>query len=587
MVGVIIFIKDNFFVLKKWVVAAKKADFNAIAEKFNISPMLARIMRNRDVIGDEAVNMYLNGTVDDMHDPYLMKNMDKGVMLLTDAIRTGRKIFVIGDYDIDGICSSYILKKGIGLAGGIAKVRLPDRAKDGYGMNMDMVYEALEYGASLILTCDNGISAYDEIRYAKDKGLTVIVTDHHEVPFEEGEGEKIYRLPPADAVIDPKQEDCDYPFKEICGAMIAYKLIKCLFEAMDTGSDILDEMLMFAGFATVGDIMDLKDENRIAVRYALDRMKTTDNMGMRCLIDVTGVDRGRLSPYIIGFVLGPCINATGRLDTAGRALEMFLEENHEEALKTALELKSLNDSRKDLTEKFRFKAEEIIDGSVEYEKDKILVVHIPDCHESLAGIIAGRIREKYGKPAFVLTGSSDGVKGSGRSTEAYDMFAEMTKCRDLLDKFGGHKMAAGLSMKEENIELFRRALNDNCELTEEEMQEKLTADIALPLSYATYKLARELDLLEPYGKGNPKPLFVQKDLIASDLRVIGKNRNALKLKLRPADNSCPAIDSIIFGEGDKIAEEIREKKDLAVMYELDINEYMGNNSVQLRIKDYR
>ncbi len=573
--------------MKKWVVAAKKADFNQIAQKFNISPMLARIMRNRDIIGDEAINMYLNGTVNDMYDPYLMKGMDSGVMMLSDTIRAGGKIFIIGDYDIDGICSSYILLKCIERIGGTAMVRLPDRVKDGYGMNTVMVDEALEYGASLILTCDNGIAAYDEIKYARDKGMSVMVTDHHEVPYEEGPDGKKYRLPPADVVIDPKQSDCEYPFKEICGAMIAYKLMKCIIELMHKGEELLDEMLMFAGFATVGDIMELKDENRIAVRHALKEMKVTGNMGMRCLIDVTNVDRNRLSPYIIGYVLGPCINATGRLDTAKRALEMFLKDSHDEALKIALELKALNDSRKDLTDKYRTQAEELIDSSKELNSDRILVVYLPDCHESLAGIIAGRIREKYGKPAFVLTGAQDCVKGSGRSIDAYDMYEAMTGCSDLFIKFGGHKMAAGLSIKEENIETFRRTINDNCTLTEEEMQEKLTADIALPLSYATYALAEELDMLEPYGKGNPKPLFVQKDLAASDLKVIGKSRNALKFKLMPSDHSCPGVDAIAFGEGDKMAEEINGRKDLAVMYELDINEYMGSRSVQLVVKDYR
>lgn len=571
---------------KKWVVAAKKADFNVIAAKYDISPMLARIMRNRDVIGDEAINMYLNGTVEDMHDPYLLKDMDTAVMLIMDAINAGEKIFIIGDYDIDGICSAYILLKGIGLLGGTARVRLPDRTKDGYGMNKVMVDEASEYGASLIVTCDNGISAYEETEYAKDMGIKVLITDHHEVPYEETDGRKDYRLPHADAIVDPKQEGCDYPFREICGAMVAYKLIKALCDAMGTGSECLEEFLMFAGFATVGDIMDLKDENRIAVRYALKKMKTTENPGMKCLIDVTGTDRNRMTPYTIGFILGPCINATGRLDSANRALSMFMAGSHEEALNIALELKSLNDSRKDMTEKFKDEAIDMIDAG-DYDHDRILVVYLPDCHESLAGIIAGKLREKYGKPAFVLTRTEEGIKGSGRSIDCYDMYGEMTRCRELLDKFGGHKMAAGLSMKEENIDRFRKALNDNCILSEEEMQDKLTADIALPLSYATMKLAEELDKLEPYGKGNPKPLFAQKDLLVSDVKVFGKNRNVVKFKLRPKDGTCKDVDAVMFGEGDEIKTELEGKDTISAMYELDINEYMGNRSVQLVIKDFR
>ncbi|MCR4807300.1 MAG: single-stranded-DNA-specific exonuclease RecJ [Lachnospiraceae bacterium] len=572
--------------MKKWVVAAKRADFNAIAEKYGISPMLARIMRNRDIISDEEISMYLNGRVSDMHDPRLMKDLEKAAGMIEDVIKSGEKIYIIGDYDIDGVCASCILMKGICALSGQAMVRLPDRVVDGYGMNMGMVDEALNWGASCVITCDNGISAYDEVKYAREKGLKVIVTDHHEIPFR-GEGDdKEYIVPPADAVIDPKQEDCSYPYKEICGAMVAFKLIKFLLEGKGK-EDLLDELLMFAGFATVGDIMDLKDENRIAVKFSLEEMKRTGNPGMQCLIDVTGVDRNRLSPYHIGFILGPCINATGRLDSADRALSMFLTDDHAKALTIAGELKSLNDSRKDKTEYYKNKAIEMIEESGALGIDKIMVLYLPDCHESLAGIIAGRLKEKYSRPVFVLTDSEDGVKGSGRSVDAYDMYSGMCKCSDLFIKFGGHRMAAGLSMKRENIEELRKRLNENCDLSEDDMADKLTADIALPLKYATHELARELDRLEPYGKGNARPLFAQKDLLFSDLKVLGKNRNVVKLKLRPEDGSCPGIDAVIFGEGDEIESDISKKQELAVMYELDINEYMGRSEVQLVIKDYR
>ncbi len=573
--------------MKKWVITAKRADFNEIAGRFGISPMLARIIRNRDIVGDDAINMYLNGSVKDMHDPYLLKGMDTAVMILMDTISDNGRIFIIGDYDIDGICSSFILKKGLESIGAKTEVRLPDRVKDGYGMNMDMVDEALSCNASLILTCDNGISAHEEIKYAKEKGLKVIITDHHEVPYEENNGMKEYRLPPADAIVDPKQEDCDYPFSGICGAMVAYKLMQCMFEAMGKGKELSDDLLMFAGFATVGDIMDLTDENRIAVSFALDRMKTTPNKGMECLIDVTGVDRNRMSPYTIGFILGPCINATGRLDSANRALDMFLTDSHEEALKIALELKSLNDTRKDMTEEFKKKAFETVENSEEYSDDRVLVIYMPQCHESLAGIIAGKLKEKYYKPAFVLTGAKDGVKGSGRSIDTYDMYGELTKCSAILDKFGGHTMAAGLSLKEENIDALRKALNDNCSLTEEEMQEKLSADMQLPLKYATLRLAEELDRLKPYGKGNTTPLFAEKNLTVSDLRVFGKNRNVVKLRLAPVGKNMPLLDAIMFGDGDEIEKEIKIGDKLAVMYELDINEYNGTRSLQLRIRDYK
>ena len=573
--------------MKKWMIAAKKADFNAIAAKYNISPMLARIIRNRDVTGDDAINMYLNGTVSDMHDPHLLKDIDKAAKLIAEAVSIGTKVFVIGDYDIDGVCSSYILLKGISFCGGNAVVRLPDRVKDGYGMNMSMVDEAIGQGAGLIVTCDNGIAAYDEVKYAKDNGLKVIVTDHHEVPFKEADGNRQYMIPDADAVVDPKQEACTYPYKEICGGMVAYKLMLCLFELTGRGNDIKDELLMFAGFATVGDVMELRDENRIAVRFALEQMKTTSNQGMKCLIDVKKIDRDRLSPYHIGFILGPCINATGRLDTPTRALEMFMKEDPGEALLIAGELSSLNDSRKDLTERYSKEAIDKVLNDEEHRSDRVLVVYLPECHESLAGIIAGRLRETFCKPAFVLTKTEDGVKGSGRSIDAYDMHAEMTKCSDLFVKFGGHKAAAGLSMEEDKIGELRKRLNDNCTLTEDDMVEKMTADIALPLSHATYELAGELEKLQPYGVGNPHPLFAQKDLLISDIRVFGKNRNAVKMKLSEAVPGSKKVDAICFGDGDAIEAELVNRDRISVMYELGINEYNGRRNVQLTIKDWK
>ena len=569
------------------MIAAKKADFNAIAAKYNISPMLARIIRNRDVTGDDAINMYLNGTVSDMHDPHLLKDIDKAAKLIAEAVSIGTKVFVIGDYDIDGVCSSYILLKGISFCGGNAVVRLPDRVKDGYGMNMSMVDEAIGQGAGLIVTCDNGIAAYDEVKYAKDNGLKVIVTDHHEVPFKEADGNRQYMIPDADAVVDPKQEACTYPYKEICGGMVAYKLMLCLFELTGRGNDIKDELLMFAGFATVGDVMELRDENRIAVRFALEQMKTTSNQGMKCLIDVKKIDRDRLSPYHIGFILGPCINATGRLDTPTRALEMFMKEDPGEALLIAGELSSLNDSRKDLTERYSKEAIDKVLNDEEHRSDRVLVVYLPECHESLAGIIAGRLRETFCKPAFVLTKTEDGVKGSGRSIDAYDMHAEMTKCSDLFVKFGGHKAAAGLSMEEDKIGELRKRLNDNCTLTEDDMVEKMTADIALPLSHATYELAGELEKLQPYGVGNPHPLFAQKDLLISDIRVFGKNRNAVKMKLSEAVPGSKKVDAICFGDGDAIEAELVNRDRISVMYELGINEYNGRRNVQLTIKDWK
>lgn len=575
--------------MKSWYVSNKKADFNAIAAKYGISPVLARIIRNRDITEDRQINMYLNGKPGDMRDPHLMKDMDKAVGILNDAITSGKKILIIGDYDIDGVCSSYILLRGIGEAGGKADVRLPERMTDGYGMNMNMVDEALESDTELIITCDNGISASAEIRYAVDRGISVIVTDHHEVPYEESNTGKIYKLPPADAVVDPKQSDCPYPFKEICGGMVAYKLIQCLFEKTGkTGNkDLLNELLMFAGFATVGDVMELRDENRIAVKYALKEMKRTKNFGMNCLMDVQKVDRSRLSPYHIGFILGPCINATGRLDSPKRALEMFLKGSHEEALAIALELKDLNDKRKDMTEHYTKLAKDMVGSSKTLSSDRVLCVYLPECHESIAGIVAGKLREAFYKPSFVLTKGGDEVKGSGRSIEAYDMHAEMIKCEDLFIKFGGHKAAAGLSMHEDKIDELRRRLNDNCTLTEDDLTEKITADMRMPVNYASTELANELDRLEPFGNGNRKPLFADKDLKAEGIRVFGKNRNVVKMKLRPADGTGRSVDAVCFGDGDDIAAEISSKDTVSVMYELSVNEYMGTSHVELILKEWK
>lgn len=573
--------------MKKWVVAAKRADFNEIAQKFNISPMLARIIRNRDVLGDEAIEMYLNGDISDMHDAHLLKDIDKAAGIINDAIDTKKKVFIIGDYDIDGICSSYILLKSITELGGVAKVRLPDRMMDGYGMNIDMVDEALEWNADIILTCDNGIAASAEVDYAIKKGLKVIVTDHHEVPYEEIEGVKRYIIPPADAVVDPKQEDCNYPFKEICGGMVAYKLIECILKARGADDKLLKELIMFAGFATVGDVMGLRDENRVALKAALERMKHTENYGMNALIDVTGVKRNSITPYTIGFVLGPCINATGRLDTADRALEMFMASSYEDALKIAIELKSFNESRKELTEKYKQEAIDIIDRDAESLTDKVLVIHLPDCHESLAGIIAGRLRERYYKPVFVLTGKEESIKGSGRSIEAYNMYEEMNKCKDLFSKYGGHKMAAGLSMNEEDIDTFRKKINDICPLTDEDMIEKEVIDIPLPIAYADMRLAKELSRLEPYGNGNPKPLFAQKDLIPYNIKAMGKNHNAVKMRLKTKENSKGSVEAVCFGDADEIIRKLKERKTIDVLYELEINSYMNEESVQLKIKDWK
>lgn len=576
--------------MKKWIVHTKRADFNDIAQRYNISPMLARIMRNRDVVSDEDINMFLNGTKDDLFSPHLMKDMDKAVELLDEIISANEKIYIIGDYDIDGVCASTILKKGLEKCGATVGVRIPDRIADGYGMNMSMIDEASDGGYACIVTCDNGIAASREVEYAKEKGLKVIVTDHHEVPYETKEdGSRNYIIPNADAVVDPKQEECSYPFKGLCGGAVAYKLMKCMAEKHPELDSLDSEMLMFAAFATIGDIMDLRCENRIIVKYGLEIMKNTGNIGMKALIDVTGVDRAKLSPYHIGFILGPCINATGRLATANNALNLFLSESEREAALIANELKSLNDSRKDLTERFLEEAIVTIEGSEELKEAKVLIVYIPDCHESLAGIIAGRIRERYYKPVFVLTRAENGVKGSGRSIEDYNMFEEMNKCKELFTKFGGHKLAAGLSMKEENVhELFVR-LNDITTLTEDNLIEKIRIDIPMPISYATMNFAEELEKLAPFGNGNPGPLFAQKEAIIVRKNVIGANQNAVKLVLRCTDNQGNSYnrDAIMFGNGPEIMESLEGKDAIDIVYSIKVNAFRGEKNVQLEIKDYQ
>ncbi len=573
--------------MRNWMIAAKKADFDGIARKFGISPMLARIIRNRDVVGDDEINRYLNGTVNDMYDPHLLKDADKAAGLLLDAIRSGGKIFIIGDYDIDGVCSSYILLKGMTALGGDAYVRLPDRIADGYGVNRAMIDEAFERGTDIILTCDNGIAAADDIRYASEIGMSVIVTDHHEVPFEDGPNGRKFILPPAEAIVDPKQPDCSYPFEGICGAMVAYKLMQCIFELAGEGSELLPEFLMFAGFATVGDVMELKDENRIAVKYTLKEMRNTSNKGMKALINVNLPDVSALTPYHIGFILGPCINATGRLDSATRALDMFMADSDNVALSIARELKDLNISRKELQEKYLETAFEMIEGDRSFGDERILVIYLPECHESLAGIIAGRIKERYYKPTIVLTRTEEGVKGSGRSIEAYDMHEGLTACADLLNKFGGHKMAAGMSLDEDKVDELRKRLNENCALSEEDMTEKLVADIPLPLNYATMELASELGKLEPFGYGNSKPLFVRKDLTVSDISVVGSEGKVVRMKLKSAETGALGVDAVMFGETAQRGKELKNKDAIAAVYELGINEYRGSKKVQLVIKDWR
>ena len=586
--------------MERWVLLRKGADFEEIGKKYQISPRLACLIRNRDVIGEEAVDRYLNGTISDLYDGMLMKDMDKAIDILKEKILEDKKIRVIGDYDIDGVNATYILLEGLERLGADVDSDIPDRISDGYGLNRHLVERAYEAGVDTLITCDNGIAAADEIAYGKEMGMTVIVTDHHEVPFDEHDGEKRYRIPPADAVMDPKQPDCLYPFKGLCGAAVAYKLMEALWESMGKDSADLDDLIENVAIATIGDVMDLEDENRIFVKEGLQMLRRTKNPGLKALIECTGIDKNSLNSYHIGFVLGPCINASGRLDTAKRALELLRAGTQKEADILAGDLKSLNDSRKDMTEEAVKQAEEQVETTT-ISKDKVLVVYLPDCHESLAGIVAGRIRENYYKPVFVLTDAEEGVKGSGRSIDGYHMYEELNKCKEFLTKFGGHRLAAGLSLPKENVGKFREMLNKNCTLTEEEMKEKVTIDMEMPFGCVTEGLVKELELLEPFGKGNTKPVFAARDVTLLGARILGKNRNVLKLQVQDV-NGC-RIEAMLFHHADDFLGKLEEQYGkteveallkgrgrqirISMTYYPDINEYMGKKTPQIVVTHYR
>lgn len=566
------------------MVAAKRADFKGIGERFGIDQVTARIIRNRDVIGEKAIEKYLHGSRKDFYSPWLLKDMEKAVAILQEKIENRNRIRIIGDYDIDGVMSTYILLESLRGLGCDVDMMIPNRITDGYGINEHLIEQAWQEGRDTIITCDNGIAAVTQIWKAKDLGMTVIVTDHHEVPFEDLEGGRKEILPPADAIVNPKQKACSYPFAGLCGAVVAMKVMEALYEKMAPEVDLVDKMLPFAGIATIGDVMDLQDENRILVKEGLQRLHHTTNLGLQELIRVNNLEPENISPYHIGFILGPCLNASGRLDTAKRALQLLLADSREEAAVLAGDLKNLNESRKEMTAQGLEKAIEQVESTSMME-DTVLVVFLPECHESLAGIIAGRLRERYHKPSFVLTRGEEGVKGSGRSIESYSMYEKLCECKEYLTKFGGHPMAAGLSLEEENVERFRRKLNEQSGLTEEDLVEKVTIDVPMPIHYIRKDLVQELSLLEPFGKGNEKPLFAQKNLWVSQMRVFGKNRNVVKMRLTD-ENGYP-MDGVYFGNGDEFAEEGRGKRKISIVYYPDINMYQGRESLQVIIRHYQ
>lgn len=578
----------------------KGADFAKIGEKFSIDPVVARLIRNRDIVGMDEIEAYLYGGAEGLHDPEQMHDMKKAVSIITDKIRERKEIRIIGDYDIDGVSATYILLKGLRRVGACASVKIPDRMKDGYGINENLIRQAKEDGVDTILTCDNGIAAIDAIAYAKKEGMTVVVTDHHDIPFEETDEGRRYLKSNADAIVNPHQPECTYPYKMLCGAAIAWKFIQVLYKAHGIPEEEADEFLENAAFATVGDVVDLTGENRLIVRLGLEKLHHTKSPGMRALILQNNLRPEEIKSYHIGFVLGPCINASGRLDTAKRSLELLLSEDEKTAAACASDLIALNDSRKDMTQKGVEAACAKI-GAEGTDRQKVMIIYLPDCHESLAGIIAGRIRERYNHPVFVLTDAEDGVKGSGRSIEAYSMYEEMTKCKDLFLKFGGHPMAAGLSLPKENVPEFIRRMNENCTLTDADFVPVVNIDVAMPLSYVTERLIGQLDLLEPFGKENTKPVFAARNIRVHSARVVGKHANVLRLSLIMEDGRW--MQAVHFGEPEEFFSYIEEKfgkqeterlktgrdsqVSLAFTYYPKINEYNGERSIQIVVQKYR
>lgn len=564
-----------------WMLQTKRADFNGLAMRLGVSPVAVRIMRNRGLLDEREMRKYLYGTLDDLYDPRQMKGMETAAGIIEKKLIEGKKIRIIGDYDIDGVCSTYILLKGFHRAAGNGQIdyEIPDRIRDGYGINESIIRQAAEDGIDTLVTCDNGIAALKEISIAKQLGMTVVVTDHHEVPVD-AYGQI---LPPADAVVDPKQDGETYPYHEICGAVVAWKLINVIYEELGIPEHEWMELLEFAAIATVGDVMKLQDENRLIVKYGLKKIGSTKNTGLRMLVEKNNLDINNLSAYHIGFVIGPCLNAGGRLKSAKVALRMLLEQDPDRVSGLADELKELNDVRKDMTAKGETEAIEQVERF--YMSDKVLVVFLPECHESLAGIIAGRLREHFHKPSFVLTRGEQSAKGSGRSIEAYHMYQGLCEVSDLLVKFGGHPMAAGLSIEESDIDEFRRRLNENAKLTEDDFVPQIWIDVPMPFEYVNEKIVDELKGLEPFGQGNEKPLFAQKSLTIRNVRVLGKNRNVVKMNL--VTNTGHPFDGLLFADGDRFLEEQTGQNTIDMIYYPDVNEYNGTRTLQAIIKNYK
>lgn len=562
--------------MQDWRVFSKKADFTAVGSRFNIDPVVARIIRNRDIIGDEAIDKFLNGTITDLYSPNLMKDLTKSVKILSDSIRSGEQIRIIGDYDIDGICSIYILFKGLKSLGAVVDYDIPDRVTDGYGINENLIKKAWQDGVKVILTCDNGIAAVEQIAYAKELGMKVIVTDHHDLQYVDDADGRKYLLPMADAVVNPKQPDCPYPYKMLCGAGVAYKLISMMCDS--------EKFIPYAAIATVGDIVDLTDENRIIVKTGLSMLKEIKDPGLCALMQVNGIDKAAISTYHIGFVIGPCLNASGRLDTAKRALELLLTEDEDSAYGYAEELKALNEERKKLTSESVLQAFEIMERD-NINENPIPVIYLPDCHESIAGIVAGRIKDAIYKPVIVVTDSENGLKGSARSIDGVNIFEKIMECSELLTRFGGHAMAAGLSLSKENLDLFRIGINAECKLTEKDFVRTIWIDVPLPVEYLNENLVKELELLAPFGKANPKPVFADKGFILQNVRPIGKNSEYTRMTLQKPGGI--RIAAVGFFPYDELYEAAGAGQKVSVTYYPEIDEFRGESHLQICVTGYR
>lgn len=585
---------------EKWLLRNRKVDLKAMSDKYKISQLLCKLMVNRDITDESIINSYINPVYENLHSPKTMKDVVVAVDIINRKIQENKKIRIIGDYDVDGIISVFILYTALKKCGANVDYEIPDRIKDGYGINENIVKAAYDEGVDTIITCDNGISAINQIQYAKDLGLTVIVTDHHDVPFVEEEGIRTFISSQADAIINPKQIECEYKFKSICGAGVAFKLMEALYEELGMNKEECYKLIEFVAIATVCDVVDLIDENRIFVKNGLNMLNNTENIGIKALKKACGIEDKEITAYHLGFVIGPCLNASGRLDSAKKGLELLLMEDDKKAENLAQEIVDLNDARKNMTKEGVDRAINIID-STDITNDKILVVYIPDIHESLAGIVAGRVKEKYNKPTIILTKSEDGVKGSARSIEEYNMFEGLLACKELLDKFGGHPMAAGLSLQEDKIDELRKDLNDKCELTDEDLTRKIMIDSSLPLEYLNINLIEELDVLEPFGKGNAKPVFGVRDAKVTKAMLLGKEKTVLKLRLLTKNNI--TIDAMIFNDLENFESKVIEKygnEELDNLYNKSnnnismdftfypsINEWNGNKNIQIIVNGIR